>query len=152
MSDKVTFNIPIPTDPDGFVILQCSLCSEFFKMTPSNFKDESQIQVWCPHCGLIPDSLFTDDLKSLAMKLAQNHVSDLMNDFSRNLSKSFKTGNVKFKAGTKMKKEATDPLISKLDNLETQTYLCCDKEAKISPSLKIEGGYCPFCGEMQNGN
>lgn len=150
MSDEVTFNIPIPTDLDGFVIFQCSLCSEFFKITPSDFEDESQIHIWCPHCGLISDDLLTDEVKELAMRLAQNHMSDLINDFGKNLSKSFK--NIKTKTGSKIKKEATDPLISKLDNMEIQTYLCCDKEAKISPNLKMEGGYCPFCGEMQDGN
>ena len=54
--------------------------------------------------------------------------------------------------GEKLKKDSIDPFFSRLDNLEVQTYRCCHKEAKISPNLKMEGGYCPFCGEMQSGN
>lgn len=152
MSDDITFNISIPSDSDGFVILQCSLCNDFFKMKPTDFEDETQLQIWCPSCGLNPDSLITDEAVDLAMKMANNHVSDLINDFSKELSKSFKRGNIKYKPGSKLKKEPIDSLFSKLDNLELQTYNCCYKEAKISPSLKMEGGYCPFCGEMQNGN
>lgn len=152
MSDNVTFSISIPSDSEGFVIQQCSLCGEFFKMTPSDIENESQLQIWCPSCGLNPDSLITDEVTDLAMKMANNHVADLVNDFSKNLSKKFNSRSIKFKNGSKLKKEANDPLFSKVENLELHTYDCCHKAAKISPSLKMEGGYCPFCGEMQNGN
>ncbi|WP_430607199.1 hypothetical protein IGJ55_000336 [Enterococcus sp. AZ170] len=153
MSDNVTFNISVPSDSEGFVILQCSLCSEFFKMTPTDFEDESQLQIWCPSCGLNPDSLITDEVIDIAMKMANNHVSDMLNDFGKEISKTFKSsGNIKFKRGSDLKKDPIDPLVSQLDNFEIHTYDCCHKKAKIRPSLKMEGGYCPFCGEMQNGN
>lgn len=152
MSDEITFEVSNPSDSDGFVILQCSLCIEFFKMTPTDFEDDSQLQIWCPSCGLNPDSLITDEVVEIAIKMANNHVSELLNDFSKELSKKFKNGNIKYKSGSKIKKDSIDPLISRIDNLEIQIYECCHQEAKISPSLKLEGGYCPFCGEMQNGN
>ncbi|MDT2471676.1 TFIIB-type zinc ribbon-containing protein [Enterococcus avium] len=152
MSDELTFEVSIPSDSEGFVILQCSLCGEFFKMTPTDLEDDSQLQVWCPSCGLNPDSLFTDEVVEIATKMVNNHVTDLLNDFSKELSKTFKNGNIKYKSSSKIKKDSIDPLISRINNLEIQTYECCHQEAKISPSLKLEGGYCPFCGEMQNGN
>lgn len=152
MSEDVTFNISVPSDSDGFVLLQCSLCGEFFKMTPTDFEDDSQLHIWCPNCGLNPDSLITEEVFDIAMKMANNHVSDLLNDFSKKLSKTFKGGNIKYKPGQKLKKDSIDPIFSRIDNLEVQTYRCCHKEAKISPNLKMEGGYCPFCGEMQSGN
>ncbi|MCT3533203.1 TFIIB-type zinc ribbon-containing protein [Latilactobacillus curvatus] len=152
MVADTTFNISIPSDSDGFVFLQCSLCGEFFKITPSDLEDESQLHIWCPKCGLTPDSLITDEVRELAMRIVNNHVSDLLNDFGKNLSKSLKNGKIKFKPGSKIKKDAADPIVSKLDNLEPRIYECCHKEAKISPSLKTEGGYCPFCGEMQDGD
>ena len=55
-------------------------------------------------CGLTPDSLFTDEVIELAMKIVNNHVSDLLNDFGKNLSKSSKNGSVKFKSGSKLRK------------------------------------------------
>lgn len=152
MSENLTYNISIPSDSEGFVILQCSLCSEFFKMAPIDLEDESQLQIWCPSCGLNPEELFTDEVIDLAMRMVNNSVSDLIDDFSKELSEKFKSGNIKYKPSSKMKKEAIDPIVSKLDNLELHLYDCCHKKAKISPSLKMEGGYCPFCGEMQNGN
>lgn len=152
MSDEETFNISIPTDSEGFVVLQCSLCKEFFKITSSDFEDEAQLKIWCPKCGLNPDSLITSDVIELATKIVNNHVIDLLDDFDKNLKKMFKSGSIKYKSHSKLKKEPIDPLFSKVDNLESQIYECCNKEAKISTNLKIEGGYCPFCGEMQDGN
>ena len=70
MSEDVTFNISIPSDSDGFVLLQCSLCGEFFKMTPTDFEDDSQLHIWCPNCGLNPDSLITEEVFDIAMKIA----------------------------------------------------------------------------------
>jgi hypothetical protein len=40
MSDS-TFEISIPADNDGFVLLQCPYCGEFFKITPDGFKDRA---------------------------------------------------------------------------------------------------------------
>lgn len=152
MSDNVTLNIPMPSDSDGFVLLQCSFCGEFFKMTPTDFEDDSQLQIWCPNCGLVPDSLISEEVSDIAMKMVNNHVADLLNNFSEKLNRTIKDGNIKYKPGQKLKKESVDPIVSRIDNLEVQTYSCCHTEAKISPNLKMEGGYCPFCGEMQSGN
>ncbi len=31
-------------------------------------------------------------------------------------------------------------------------YLCCDKVVKLRTTTKFEGGYCPFCGELVDGD
>lgn len=152
MADEVTLSVSIPTDLEGYITIQCSLCSELFKVKHTDFEDESQIQIWCPNCGLIPDSMITEEIRDLLLKTANNYMSDFLNDFNTELSKTFKKGGIKYKTGKKIKKASTDPLVSRIDILEIQTYECCHQEAKISPSLKMEGGYCPFCGEIQNGN
>lgn len=121
-------------------------------MTSSDFEEDSQLQIWCPSCGLTPDSLMTEEVFDIAMRMVNNHASDLFNVFSKELSKASRGGNIKYKPGQKSKKDAIDPIVSRIDNLEVQTYRCCHQEAKISPNLKMEGGYCPFCGEMQSGN
>ncbi|WEV44777.1 TFIIB-type zinc ribbon-containing protein [Streptococcaceae bacterium ESL0687] len=152
MANEKMLSVPIPTDLDGYSAFQCSLCSELFKITPTDFEDKSQIQIWCPSCGLIPDSIITEEIRELSLKIAKNHVLNLFNGFNIKLEERFKDGSIKYKAGKKIKEEPTDQLVSRIDILEIQTYECCHKEAKISPGLKMIGGYCPFCGEMQNGN
>lgn len=74
--------------------------------------------VWCFKCGLILDSLFIDEVIELVMKIVNNYVFDLFNDFGKNLSKLLKNGSVKFKLGLKIKKDFVDLIILKLDNLE----------------------------------
>ena len=44
--------ISIPCDEDGFVELQCHLCGEHFKLLAKDINDESNIDIWCPYCGL----------------------------------------------------------------------------------------------------
>mgnify|MGYP000049029895 FL=1 len=40
MSDEINMTIPIPTDDDGYVLLQCEQCGTYFKATPSDLEDE----------------------------------------------------------------------------------------------------------------
>ena len=36
-----TFEISIKSDNDGFILLQCSLCGEFFKLLASDLNNDS---------------------------------------------------------------------------------------------------------------
>ena len=117
MADEVTLSVSIPTDLEGYITIQCSLCSELFKVKHTDFEDESQIQIWCPNCGLIPDSMITEEIRDLLLKTANNYMSDLLNDFNTELSKTFKKGGIEYKAGKKIKKASTDPLVSRIDIL-----------------------------------
>lgn len=74
MSDEVSFSISIPTDEEGYVLLKCSLCGELFKLKPSDFKDDSIFEVYCPACGLVSDSYVTDDVIELGMAMAENYM------------------------------------------------------------------------------
>lgn len=152
MSDEITYSFSIPADSDGFVLLKCSLCQEFFKITPSDYEDDSQIEVWCPKCGLVPDSLLTEDVLELMDRTINNHFVDLLDDFDKKMKKTFNSKSMKYTSKSKQKKEVISTITPKSENLEINTYNCCHKEAKINPNLKLEGGYCPFCGEMQDGN
>ena len=81
MSDVVTFSISIPSDEDGFVIMQCEHCGEFFKCTPADIESDEILFIYCPNCGLISDSYITDDVRELADTIAQNYANDLIYDF-----------------------------------------------------------------------
>ena len=68
--------IAIPADNDGFALLQCNLCGEFFKLKPSDVQSDEVLNIWCPVCGLISDGYFTQDVIDLALKMATNIAND----------------------------------------------------------------------------
>ena len=147
MSDTEKFEISIPTDEDGFVLLQCEHCGEYFKCTPSDVEDEKVLNIFCPSCGLISDNYLTEDVINLAMAIVTNYANDKIYDIfksleRRNSSKSL----VKFKAGHKPKHEYENPIYSSIDQLEEKHFVCCNRNAKINPILKMSASYCPFCG------
>ena len=57
--------ISIPADNDGYSLLQCQLCGEFFKLIPGEVEEDDVIQLWCPCCGLVNENLFTDEVVEL---------------------------------------------------------------------------------------
>lgn len=144
--------ISIPTDNDGFVLLQCQLCGEYFKLIPSDIEDDSNIEIWCPNCGLKSKSYLSEDVIKTALKLAENVLVDAVNGMMKTLAGSLNKGAIKFKAGRPLEKQTIDPIQAKIENLEIADYKCCHGRAKISPNLKFEGSYCPFCGEINDGN
>lgn len=83
-----------------------------------------------------------------AMTIAQNEVNHLLNDFMKNLGKSFK-GNKIIKVTTKHKKlPLQEPrLLVEEDDLEIIIMNCCEKKIKIDNFSKIVGNpFCPYCG------
>ena len=59
MSDEINMTISIPTDNDGYVLLQCEHCGTYFKGTPSDLKDDGVFNIFCPSCGLISENYVT---------------------------------------------------------------------------------------------
>lgn len=150
--NTISLSISIPTDDDGYVLLQCPKCGEYFKLTLADCKSDDIFQIWCPYCGLVSESYFTDEVKELASTMVKNLAIDLiyteMKTFERQLNSKY----LSFKAGKKPERDPELPIVSKIDTLEIQTYKCCNKSAKITPSAKIIGTYCPFCGVMNFGD
>lgn len=145
LSDK-TFEISIPTDNDGFCLLQCPTCGEFFKLSPSDYEDDGVLEIRCPACGLADNAYLTDDVIELGMAKAKNYANDLIHDFFRDTEKSFRGSNISFKAGTKPRPEPEIPIRSGIEALVITRFPCCKKEVKVKPLLRITGCYCPFCG------
>lgn len=138
--------INIPSDNDGFVLLQCSLCGEFFKLKPNDIQSDETLNIWCPVCGLISDSYLTQDVIDLALKMATNIVNDLLFDSLKEMQKNFNGGFISMKISKKPYREIESPIVSGIEALEVQKYKCCKKQAKIKPLVKIFGSYCPYCG------
>jgi DNA-directed RNA polymerase subunit RPC12/RpoP len=144
--------VSIPTDNDGFILLQCSLCGSFFKLKASDIEADDLIEIWCPSCGLKSDDYFTKDEIDLALKKSENAAMDIIYKEMKKWEHDFKGSGLTFSAGKKPKPKPENPIVSKIDALEIQKYECCKKEAKIEPIVKLSGSYCPFCGVSYDGD
>lgn len=146
MYEEITFEISIPSDDDGYILLQCERCGEYFKITADDTRDDDLLEIYCPACGLVSESYVTEDVIELAQAIAQNYAMDMIYDAFKEMERKSKKGSVRFKAGKKPKHKNENPIRSGIEALEIAGFHCCNKTAKIKPLLKMTGCYCPFCG------
>lgn len=144
--------LSIPTDSDGFVLLQCPLCGAYFKLAASDVNADDVIDIFCPSCGLKSENYFTTDVVDIAIAKTKNYVMDLLHNEFKKLERSTKGGIVSFSAGPKPRHESEGKVYCGIDALDTENYSCCKKAAKIDPLLKLCGSYCPYCGVRRDGN
>ena len=150
MSETISVNIP--SDEDGYVLLQCDHCGENFMLKVDDLEDESQLDFWCPNCGLVVDNLLNNEIESLIEKMVDNKVIDILNESFEKLERSSKNSkNIKI-TGNKIPKNNILPIGRSVGDFIKIDYQCCHKKAKIKSIKKFEGGYCPFCGEMHYGD
>lgn len=69
--EDFSFEISIPCDDDGFVLLQCPKCGEFFKLRPSDIESDEVLDIYCPLCGLSSEEYFTQDVIDLAIAMTK---------------------------------------------------------------------------------
>lgn len=138
--------IEIPADDDGFVLLECPFCGDYFKLTPSDMEDDEVLHIHCPYCGQIGDSYLTEEVIEVAMNMAKNFALEQIHQAFKRLEKKHKRGPITFKAGKAPRKAYESPILLIADTLVKQHYVCCNRKAKVKPSMKIAGTYCPFCG------
>ena len=145
MSDDFHMEISIPTDDDGYVLLQCEHCGTYFKITADDAEDDNILHIFCPSCGLISDNYVTEDVLELAGNMVQNVAMDMIYDAFKDLERH-SSGFIKFKAGPKPHHEPENPIRSGIEAMEIVEFPCCKRSAKVKPLLKMTGCYCPFCG------
>ncbi len=134
MSD-IKMEISIPADNNGYVLLQCPFCGEYFKLTPDDCEDEGVLDVFCPSCGLSGESFITEDVLELAMAMAKNVAMDIIYDEMKKWEKQFNSGFITFKAGKKPKLEPENPIRAGIEALTIIQFPCCKRTAKIKRML-----------------
>lgn len=105
MMDEQTFEISIPSDEDGYILLQCEHCGEYFKITAEDCNSDGILRLVCPACGLESENYFTQDVVDLALTITKNYAMDEIFNAFKDLEKSASNGLVKFEAGKKPKHE-----------------------------------------------
>ena len=144
--------LEIPSDHDGFILFQCPLCGEFFKLRVNECQAEDVYEIWCPSCGLKSENYLTEEAIELATKMVTNAAMDMLHNELKKMEKSFKGGALTLKVSNKPKEEDETPLVSGIDALEVQNYKCCNRSAKIKPGIKMSGSFCPYCGVCYDEN
>jgi uncharacterized Zn-finger protein len=145
---EVVFSISIPSDDDGFITLQCPFCNDRFKLSVEDVEREDIIEIFCPYCGLQnkPSSFLTDEVVEQAQRIAKNYAKSLLNQFSKDLEKKFKSSkHISVKAGKPLEME-NDKVLFEREELELTQLECCQSTVKVSALAKQVGVYCPFCG------
>ena len=141
------FEISVKSDEDGFILLQCSLCGEFFKLLANDLNDEDNINIWCPYCGLNGKKYFTEEVLDIGLKIAQNEVNNIIYQTFKDFERKTKNNKfISFKCGKKPQEEIITPIRPRIENLEIIKYECCKAKAKIRPVSIYTGSYCPLCG------
>ena len=151
MSDEILFTIKMPIDNEGYVLLKCPKCGELFKLHPSDYKDDTIFNVYCPCCGLVSDSYVTEDVLELANVMIENYTNELVMKELKKLERQTKKSIVQIKVKNKPKKREEMPIMLMMEALDEKNYPCCKMSAKIKPILKMSGSYCPYCGVMDYG-
>ena len=146
MDNQLSFQIEIPSDEDGFILLQCPLCGELFKLTVTDIKADDVLEIWCPFCGLVSDNYLTDEVVDLAMRRIKNNVNDLLHNELKKIERKFNRGMISLKVTSRPRHEFESPLIPIVDTLVNFDFKCCGRESKVSPILKATSVFCPFCG------
>ncbi len=146
MSDSITFQISIPSDNEGYILLRCEHCGTYFKITASDAEDDGILNLYCPSCGLVSDHYLSPEVIEIAKAMVKNYAMDAVYAAFRDLERSTKNSIIQIKAGKKPKHECVDPVKSGIEALEITDFRCCGRSAKIKPLLKFTGCYCPFCG------
>ncbi len=100
---KNNFQIELPCDNDGFVLMQCPICGELFKLRPDEIEDDQVLKICCPLCGLSSTSFFTDEVFELACIKSENIVSGQIHGEMKKLEKQITSKSISFKAGKKPK-------------------------------------------------
>lgn len=121
MSDDFSFTIKIPCDEDGFVLLQCPQCGEFFKLRPNDYESDDVLEVCCPACGIVSDSYLTEDVVDLAMTIAKNKAFEAIHKEMKKLERQTKGKAVSFKAGRPPRPDDEPVLQPSIDALAITT-------------------------------
>lgn len=142
----INFTISIPTDDDGYILMQCEHCGECFKITAVDAQDDRILNIHCPACGLISESYFTEDVIKLAEAMVTNYAIDQIYGEFKKIEKQTKGNFISFRAGKKPEHLSESPVRSGIEALQIASFPCCHRKAKIKPLLIMTGCSCPFCG------
>ena len=145
---KVSLEISIPLDEDGFIEMECDFCKNRFMLHKDVYESEDNINFFCPICGL-PNKTNTFFCPEVLEKAQQKALNYMYAEIDRQLGKTMReinrSGFVKMTM-KKPRKEVERELYTPAESYETVHRDCCGVDVKVRNLDKEIGIYCPICG------
>ena len=144
--EETRFEIRIPCDDDGFILLQCPHCSELFKLTAEDIESDETLDIYCPSCGLSDSNFLTQDVIDLALATISNYAMDAITQQLQAFAKKNSSSFIRFEVKANREREPETPIRAAIEALQNATCHDCGREAKVSPALVMSAYTCPLCG------
>lgn len=144
--EETYFEIKIPCDSDGYVLLRCPHCGELFKLTAEDIESDEIFDIYCPSCGLTADNFLTQDVINLALAKTGNFAMDAIDQQLQAFAKKNSNSLVHFEVNADREREPEPPVREAIEALQITMCRDCGQKAKISPALVMSAHTCPLCG------
>lgn len=144
--EETRFEIRIPCDDDGFILLRCPHCGELFKLTAEDMESNETLDIYCPSCGLSDSNFLTQDIIDLALAKASNYAMDAIAQQLQAFAKKNSSSLIRFEVKADREREPETPIRAAIEALRIATCHDCGREAKVSPALAMSTYTCPLCG------
>lgn len=142
----MSFELQIPADNDGYIPMECPLCRERFGVKPEDIEDDAVLEIACPHCGIVSDNYFTQEVIDLAMAKAANFAMEKLHGEMKKLEKKTRGSLVEIKAGKRPEGNQEPMLTTDVNALVQVECEGCGRTAKVAPALALSVFVCPCCG------
>lgn len=143
---ETSFEIRIPCDDDGFILLRCPHCGELFRLTAEDIESDETLDVYCPSCGLSDSNFPTQDVIDLALAKTSNYAMDAITQQLQAFAKKNSSSLIRSKVKANREGEPEPPIRAAIEALQIATCHDCGREAKVSPALAMSAYTCPLCG------
>lgn len=145
MGENLT--ISIPADVDGYLLMRCPRCLEYFKVKLDEYESDDVSEMWCCNCGIKSDEYWPGEVIELAKAKALNHFQG---EFAKELSKIGKSihgAPVSVSITSMLEKEREGMIFPDVDQYEDVLCRWCGRHSKVKPLQRFVGPFCAFCGE-----
>lgn len=143
-----SLSISIPLDDEGFLLMQCPSCGDYFKVRSEDYESDDVEELWCPICGLRNDSFWPNEVIELAKAKALNQF---LGDFEKEIANigrsSSRQSLIKLSVTSCFEHKREGEILPAVDAYEAVRCNFCGRSEKIRPLTKYVGAFCAFCGE-----
>ena len=136
------FEIRIPCDNDGFILLRCPHCDEPFKLTAENIESDETLDIYCPSCGLCANNFLTQNVIDLALAKTSNYAMYVIAQRLQAFAKKNSNCLVRFEFKANHEREPEPPIRAAIEALQISTCHDCGRKAKVSPAIAMSAYTC----------
>lgn len=144
--EETCFEIRVPCDDDGLILLRCPHCDELFKLTAEDIDSDETLDIYCPSCGLSDSNFLTQDVIDLALAKTSNYAMGAITQQLQAFAKKNSGSLIRFEVKANREREPETPIRAAIEALQIATCHDCGREAKVSPALAMSAYTCPLCG------